>query len=274
LYLNQVYFGNLAYGIEAAAQTYFHKDTTQLSTAECALLAGLIQNPVYYDPLTHLDIARERQAIVLDLMVARGYLEAADANSAKRDELQFGSVRFPIEAPHFVMAVWKQLERNYPDQLYGGGLDVITTVDLSWQRAAEEVVNVQLNALNHPPNDGTVPANANNAAVVALDPFTGEVLTMLGSPDYFDEEIDGAVNAALAPRQPGSTLKPFTYALGMNPERENPFTAATVFMDVETPFITRRLESYTPSNFGQVEHGPVLTREALASSFNIPAVLA
>jgi penicillin-binding protein 1C len=274
LYLNQVYFGNLAYGIEAAAQTYFHKDTTQLSTAECALLAGLIQNPVYYDPLSNLENAKARQAIVLNLMVQRAYLTEADANSSKQDELQFGSTRFPIEAPHFVMAVWTQLERDYPEQLYSGGLDVMTTVDLNWQRAAEEIVNLQLNYLNHPVNNQGIPANANNAAVVALDPYTGEVLTMLGSPDYFDEAIDGAVNAALAPRQPGSTLKPFTYAVGMNPLRENPFTAATVFLDVETPFVTQRLESYTPSNFGQVEHGPVPIRQALGSSYNIPAVLA
>ena len=118
-----------------------------------------------------------------------------------------------------------------------------------------------------------MPANANNAALVAMDPFTGQVLTMLGSPDYFDERIDGAVNAALALRQPGSALKPFTYAAAMNPDRPDPFTAATMLLDVETPFVTRKLESYTPANFGQVEHGPVLVREALASSFNIPAVI-
>ena len=207
-------------------------------------------------------------------MVNRGTISPTDAESAKNDELQFGSTRFPIEAPHFVMAVWKQLERDYPDQLYGGGLDVTTTVDLSWQRTAQEVVNLQLGYLNHPPNNQGIPANANNAAVVALDTFTGEVLTMLGSPDYFDESIDGAVNVALAPRQPGSTLKPFTYATAMNPLRENPYTAATMLLDVETPFITARLESYTPSNFGLVEHGPVSVREALGSSYNIPAVLA
>ena len=97
---------------------------------------------------------------------------------------------------------------------------------------------------------------------------------MLGTPDYFNESIDGAVNAAVALRQPGSALKPFTYAAAMNPESDDPYTAATVLLDVETPFVTRRMESYTPANFGQVEHGPVRVREALASSYNIPAVLA
>jgi len=274
LYLNQSYFGNLAYGIEAAARAYFSKSAPELSLAECALVIGLMQNPAYYDPFTEQDRAKARQEIVLGLMQKEGYVTAAQMNAASTDELQFASVRFPIKAPHFVMAVWKQLERNYPEHIYGSGLDVVTTVDLDWQEAAEEIVGIQLEYLNNPPTGTRVPANANNAAVVALDPFTGQVLTMLGSPNYFDEAIDGAVNAALAYRQPGSTLKPFTYAAAMHPDRASPWTAATMVLDVETPFVTRRLESYTPANYGLVEHGPVLVREALASSYNIPAVVA
>jgi membrane carboxypeptidase/penicillin-binding protein PbpC len=106
-----------------------------------------------------------------------------------------------------------------------------------------------------------------------MDPYTGQVLAMLGSPDYFDEKIDGAVNAALAPRQPGSALKPFTYAAAFDPNQPNPWTPATMILDVKTPFVTRKLESYTPANFALVEHGPVLARTALASSLNIPAVI-
>lgn len=274
LYLNQSYFGNLAYGIEAAAQAYFGKSAPDLSRAECALLAGLVQLPAVYDPLTNLEAAEARQEVVLNLMAQHGYLTQAEADAANAETLQFAASPFPIEAPHFVMAVIKQLERDYPDALYRDGLDVITTVDLDWQRAAERIVNRQLDALNHPIQAGRVPANANNAALVALDPYTGQVLTLLGSPDYFNEDIDGAVNAALALRQPGSTLKPFTYAAAMNPLRDDAWNAATMILDVETPFITRRLESYTPANFGLVEHGPVLLREALASSMNIPAVVA
>lgn len=273
LYLNQSYFGNLAYGIEGAARAYFGKSASELSLAECALLTGLIQSPATYDPLTNLEVAEERRDTVLDLMVQNGYLDEGTAAEAKRDVLQFASSPFPIKAPHFVMAVWKQLERDYPEQLYGGGLDVITTVDLNWQERAEEIVQQQLYNLNNPLDPGKVPAGAHNASLVAIDPFTGQVLTMLGSPDYFDESIDGAVNAALALRQPGSALKPFTYAAAMNPTLPEPWTAATMLLDVETPFITRKLESYTPANFGLVEHGPVLAREALASSFNIPAVV-
>ncbi len=273
LYLNQSYFGNLAYGIEAAAQAYFGKSAPDLSLGECALLAGLLQAPAAYDPLTNLDAARDRQAEVLDLMAQNNYITTAQADAAKRDQLQFAASPFPIEAPHFVMAVIKQLERDYPEQLYNDGLDVVTTVDLDWQRQAQTIAQQQLNAINHPTDPSKVPANATDAALVAMDPYTGQVLTMLGSPDYFDESIDGAVNAALALRQPGSALKPFTYAAAMNLDRPDPFTAATMLLDVKTPFVTRKLESYTPANFGQVEHGPVLVREALASSFNIPAVI-
>jgi membrane peptidoglycan carboxypeptidase len=272
LYLNQVYFGNLAYGIEGAAQAYFGKHASELSLAECSLLVGVLQSPATYDPLSNLPAAEERQDVVLGLMVQYGYLTQADADSASRDELQFAASPFPIQAPHFVMAVIQQLDRDYGEYLFRDGLDVTTTVDLNWQQAAQEIVQQQLDYLNHPPLNSRIPANAHNAALIAIDPYTGQILTMLGSPNYFDEDINGAVNATLALRQPGSALKPFTYAAAMNPELAAPFTAATMLLDVETPFITRRLESYTPANFGLVEHGPVLLREALASSFNIPAV--
>lgn len=274
LYLNQSYFGNLAYGIQAAAQAYFAKSAPELSLAECALLIGLIQAPAVYDPLVNVEAATARRDSVLELMAQNGFIDAAQVAMAKRETLQFAATVFPIRAPHFVMAVWKQLEREYPEALYGGGLDVITTVDVNWQEKAEALARQQLAYLNNPPSGTRVPANAHNAALVAMDPFTGQVLVMLGSPDYFDEGIDGAVNAALALRQPGSALKPFTYAAAFDPALPEPWTAATMILDVETPFITRKLQSYTPANFGLVEHGPVLAREALASSFNIPAVKA
>ncbi|HEX2907989.1 MAG TPA: penicillin-binding protein 1C [Phototrophicaceae bacterium] len=273
LYLNQSNFGNLAYGIEGAARAYFGKSAPELSLAECALLAGVIQAPAVYDPLTNLEAAQTRQKVVLDLMVQYGYLTQAEAETAKNDELQFAATPFPIHAPHFVMAVWTQLQREFPERVYTDGLEVTTTVDLNWQNSAQEIIQQQLYRLNNPVAAGRVSANARNAALVALDPYTGQVLTLLGSPDYFDETIDGAVNAALAPRQPGSALKPFTYAAALDPQQEQPWTAATMLLDVETPFITRKLQSYTPANFGLVEHGPVLMREALASSMNIPAVI-
>lgn len=273
LYLNQTYYGNLAYGIQAAAQVYFGKDAQSLDLAECAMLAGLPQSPAIYDPLTEPTKAEERQKVVLRLMTEAGYLNTEQSDSAEKQPLQYSRSRFPIQAPHFVMAVWSQLEQRYPDKVYQGGLEVYTTLDLDWQQTAEQLARRDIARLNNPP-PGEMPHNATNAALVALDPKTGQVMAMLGSVDYFNERIGGSINMALAPRQPGSTLKPFTYALAFDPNRSDAWTPATMLLDVRTPFVTRRLESYTPSNYAQVEHGPVAIREALASSYNIPAVVA
>jgi 1A family penicillin-binding protein len=273
IYLNQTYYGNLAYGVEAAARAYFGKSAADLSLAECAMLAGLPQAPARYDPLSSPEAAKERQRVVLDLMVKHGYLTPEQADQAYGEKLRYSGTPFPIEAPHFVAAVWTQLQRDYAQELRAGGLEVITTLDLDWQNVAQEAAQRHLDRLNNPP-PGEPPHNAHNAALVAMDPYTGQILAMLGSPDYFDDRIDGAVNAALAPRQPGSALKPFTYAASFDPTQPDPWTPATMILDVGTPFVTRRLESYTPANYGLVEHGPVLIREALASSYNIPAVVA
>jgi penicillin-binding protein 1C len=274
LWLNQTDFGNLAYGIDAAARAYFGKPAADLSLAECALLVGLPQSPVLYDPLTNPDAAKTRQGTVLRLMTEQGTITEAEADAATEDELQYAAIPYPIEAPHAVMTVWRHLEDTYPDALYNEGLDVVTTIDLDWHNAAERITQRELDRLNHPEDANMLPANANNAAVVVLHPATGEVVVMLGNPNYFDDRTSGNTNFALSPRQPGSTLKPFTYAAAMNPAHPNPWTAATLLIDVRTPFITRRLESYVPANFDLQEHGPVTVREALGSSYNIPAVLA
>ncbi len=273
LYLNQTYYGNLAYGVQSAAQVYFGKNADALDLAECALLAGLPQTPAQYDPLTNPTAAKNRQAVVLRLMVEAGYITQTQAHDATKETLQYGSGRFPMQAPHFVIAVWEQLARDYPEQLYAGGLEVTTTLNLDWQHAAEEIARRRIDALNNPP-PGEPPHNATDAALVALDPHTGQVLTMLGSVDYHDERIGGALNMAIAPRQPGSALKPFTYSLAFDPTRADPWSPSTMLLDISTPFVTRKLQSYTPANYGLVEHGPVSIREALASSYNIPAVVA
>ena len=240
LYLNQTYYGNMAYGIESASQGYFGHSAQNLSLAQCAMLAGLPQTPARYNPLIDPDTAKDRQKVVLGLMVKEGHLTQEEADIAFLEELRFSASIFPIEAPHFVTAVWTQLERDYPDELRSGGLQVTTTVDLNWTQEAETIAQQYLAALNNPA-DGSPSKNAHNTALVALDPYTGQILTMLGSPDYFNEEIDGNVNAALAPRQPGSALKPFTYAAAFNPASEDPNTAATMILDIGTPFVTRRL---------------------------------
>ena len=274
LWLNQTDFGNLAFGVDAAARAYYGQSAANLSLAECALLIGIPQSPPTYDPLTNFENATERQATVLRLMQEQDMITQEQADLAAEEPLQFASSPYPIAAPHAVMEVWRELEERYPTELYEQGLDVTTTIDLSLSNTAQEIVRNQLALLNDNVTGNQIPVEANNAAVVVMNPHTGEVLTMLGSPDYFDDAISGAMNLALVPRQPGSTLKPFTYALNMNPESASPWTASQMLIDVRTPFVTRRLESYVPANFDLQEHGPVTLREALGSSYNIPAVIA
>ncbi|PJF31787.1 MAG: penicillin-binding protein 1C [Candidatus Thermofonsia Clade 1 bacterium] len=273
LYLNQTYYGNLAYGVQSAAEVYFGKDVSQLTLAESALLAGLPQAPALHDPLRNPQAAKARQRVVLNLMVEAGYITQEAADLAYAEPLQYGSGKFTMNAPHFVQEVWRQLERDFPTRIYEGGLRVITTLDLDWQRAAEEAARRHLALLNTDSPEKPS-SRAAGAAVVAIDPQTGQLLVMVGSVDFFNAEIDGAINMAVVPRQPGSTLKPFVYALTFDPNRLEPWTPAKMVLDVTTPFVTKRGESYTPHNYGLAEHGPVSVREALASSYNIPAVVA
>ena len=272
LYLNETYYGNLAYGVEAAAQAYFGKSAAELDLAECALLAGLPQSPARYNPLTDPQAAKERQAVVLDLMVKHGHIDEAQARLAKEEQLHFASVPFPIRAPHFVMHVRRLLEDELGlATLERGGLRVYTTLDLDMLDTANWIVRRRLAQLSER-RGGLPDRNVRNAALVALDPWTGEILAMLGSPDYFNPRIDGAVNVALATRQPGSSIKPITYAAAFDPHRPEPYTAATMVSDVRTAFITREGDPYVPVNYDHLYRGPVLLRQALASSFNLVAV--
>ncbi|MCP4517289.1 MAG: PBP1A family penicillin-binding protein, partial [Delftia sp.] len=274
LYLNETYYGNLAYGIQAAANTYFGKAASDLDLAECALLAGLPQAPALYDPLQALPAARARQAVVLELMRKQGYINQEQARLAAAERLHLASTPFPIQAPHFVMYVYAWLEREYGlETIYQQGLVVTTTLDLDWQHTAETVARNRLAQLRQAPLEKDQPdKNVNNAALVALDPHSGEIIAMLGSPNYFEAQIDGAVNAALALRQPGSAIKPITYAAAFDPTRPDPLTPGSVILDVRTSFPTREGLPYVPVNYDHRYHGPVPAREALASSYNMPAV--
>ncbi len=274
LYLNEVYYGNLAYGLEAAARTYFGKSVRELSLAECALLAGLPQSPALYNPLTDPERARKRQRVVLGLMVEQGYITPEQAELAAQERLHFAATPFPIQAPHFVMYVWAWLEGRFgAEALYTEGLVVTTTLDLDLQRTAEEVIRRHLARLAQASEESGL-RDVNNAALVALDPQTGAVLAMVGSPDYFNPAVDGAVNAALALRQPGSAIKPLTYAAAFTLDADGRpvLTPASVIMDVRTAFPTREGLPYVPVNYDHRFHGPVSAREALAQSLNVPAV--
>jgi len=269
-YLNAIPYGNLAYGIEAAAQTYFNKRAEELNLAEAALLAGLPQAPALWDPCANPDGARARQRIVLNLMIEANYITRDQANAAEREIAQVlqsdafnrrCSQGIGIKAPHFVVYVRQLLEEQYgPEVVYKGGLQVTTTLDLKLQKIAEDEARKQIDALKG--------KNVTNAALVALDPKTGEILAWLGSVDFFDKKIDGQVNVALRLRQPGSAIKPLNYITAF----QKGWTPATVIADVKTEFPIPGQPPYVPENYDQREHGLVSVRTALASSFNIPAV--
>ncbi|BCX04049.1 MAG: penicillin-binding protein 1A [Candidatus Roseilinea sp.] len=270
LYLNQVYYGNLAYGVEAAARTYFGRSVSELDLAECALLAGLPQSPVAYDPFNDPALAKRRQAIVLDLMVKNDMIGADEAQVAKQARLSYAPAPFEIRAPHFVSYVRHWLEREFGvDTVVRGGLVVTTTLDLALNDAAQDIVRAHLRRLANPAERPGLSHNANNAALVALDPRTGEILAMVGSPNYFDARISGAVNAAIALRQPGSAIKPITYATAF---AKGELTAATPIYDVRTAFPTREGLPYVPVNYDRRHYGPLSARQALATSNNTAAV--
>lgn len=261
LYLNEVYYGAQAYGVEAAAQTYFGKPVWELTTGEATLLAGLPQSPTTLNPFTNVEGARTRQQITLDLMVKRGYLTPQQADAAFAEPITLISPTLDIQTPHFVFYVRDVLEQRYgPDLVYRGGLRVVSSIDLHWQAVAEQVVQQHMPELRQ--------RNASNAGVILLDP-DGRILAMVGSAGYGDAAIDGQVNVTLAPRQPGSALKPFVYAAAL----QRGWTPATVIWDEPTTFIQDGV-LYQPRNYDNNWHGPMRVRQALANSLNIPAVKA
>ncbi len=270
LYLNEVNYGNLAYGADAAAETYFGKEADELTLAEAALLAGLPQAPAYYDPYTYPERAKERQGVVLGLMVKAGFITPEEADAAWLEPLTYAPLRFDMKAPHFTLLVRQQLEALLgPEALYKVGLHVTTTLDSRLQAEAQRIVREQVQRL--------ASRHVSNGALVALRPQTGEVLALVGSADFDNVEIDGQVNMALAPRQPGSALKPLVYLTTfMDPGRPvaERWTPGTLVADIQEPFPDGNNPPYVPVNYDGKEHGLVTVRTALANSFNIPAVRA
>lgn len=277
IYLNELYYGNLAYGVEAAASTYFDKDVAELTLAESALLAGLPQLPAVYDPYTAPEeTVKKRQGVVLGLMVEQGYITPEEATEAYLEPLRYAPLEFDLESPHFTLYVRQQLETLLPTLLDESpstisqmGFDVMTTLDPAMQAEAENAVRDHVSTLAQ--------NNASNGALVAIDPATGEILAMVGSADFDNVEIDGQVNMALAPRQPGSSIKPLVYLSTFEqpdvPVAER-WTPGTLVADIEEDFPDGANPPYRPTNYDLQEHGLVTVREALASSFNIPAVRA
>jgi 1A family penicillin-binding protein len=267
IYLNEIYYGNLAYGIQAAAETYFSVDAAELTLGQASFLAGLPQSPSTYDVFGGgREEALSRQHDVLRLMVQQGYISQAEAEAAAAEiatyDFQPPITADVIPAPHFVAYVRRVVEETYgPEALYRGeGLRIYTTLDSELQAKAEEIVAEHV--------AGLADHNATNGALVAIEPSTGYILAMVGSADFYNEEIDGQVNVALQERQPGSSIKPVTYVAAF----EKGWTPATLIWDLETQFPDGANPPYVPRNYDRRFHGPVLVRGALANSYNVPAV--
>ncbi len=274
LYLNEAPYGGTRYGVEEASQGFFGKPARDLTLAEAAYLAALPQAPTYYSPYgNHRDALEKRKNLVLERMRTLNFITEEEYQQAKREKVIFLPQRAgSIKAPHFVFYVIDELRRYYTEEeIQKAGLRVITTLNYNLQEKGEEIVKRYA-------EENTEKFNATNAALVALDPRTGEILTMVGSRDYFDEEIDGNFNIALAERQPGSAFKPFVYAAAL----EKGYTSETVVFDVATQFstacdpsnLTSEDGCYSPKNYDNRFRGPVTFREALAQSINVPAVKA
>lgn len=263
-YLNQIYYGSNSYGIESAARTFFNKSASELTLAESALLTALPKAPSYYSPYgSHLKELKKRQEYILDRMAELGYISPSQAKKAKEEKLKFAPANKGIKAPHFVIEVTQHLEEKYgKDYIQKAGLKVITTLDYELQTLAEEIISkyASLNEKKY---------GATNAALVAMDPKTGQILAMVGSKDYFDIENQGNFNVATSPfRQPGSSFKPFAYAEFF----KKGYPPSTILFDLKTNFGKYKNKDYIPKNYDNKFRGPISVREALAQSINVPSV--
>jgi 1A family penicillin-binding protein len=267
MYLNEIPYGSVSYGIEAAAQTFFGKSAKDLTLSETAIIVSLPQATSLYSPYgSHTDRLLVRAHYALDQMVEMGYISQEQADEAKKDDALARIIprKENILAPHFVMYIKEILTETYGEKtVEQGGLKVITTLDLEKQLIAEKAIANQ-EAANEKDWKAT------NAALVAIDPKTGQILAMVGSKDYFNEDIDGAVNVVTRARQPGSSFKPIVYAAAF----KKGYTPTTIIYDVDTKFKTEIGEDYEPHNYNFKTFGPVTIKQALAGSLNTPAVKA
>ncbi len=276
LYLNEIPYGGNNYGIESASLYFFGKNAKNLTLAEAAYLAALPQAPTYYSPYgNHRDELENRKNIVLKRMLELGFISEDEMKQSQKEKVNFISrSEQNIKAPHFVMFIKSYLEEKYgKDTVEEEGLKVITTLDWDLQQKAEKII-AQFAA------DNEKNFNAKNAGLIAIDPKTGKILTMVGSRDYFNTENEGNFNVTLAKRQPGSSFKPFVYATAF----QKGYTPETILFDLQTEFNsscnpdgtpkegTKSEECYRPENYDGIYRGPISLRNALAQSINIPSV--
>ncbi len=283
LYLNEINYGNLAYGIEAAAETYFNTTADKLTLSQAAFLAGIPQAPSVYDIFTNREATLGRNKQVLTAMYnvsqEKGCITVSnslqpicvEAQQAADAYVEIESYPFkqranPMVYPHWVTYIRSLLESTYdPQTIYRSGFRVYTTLDPTLQQKADRIVKEQVDSL--------ADRHVTDGALVAINPKTGEILAMTGSADFYNDAIAGQINMALSPRQPGSSIKPLTYAAAF----EKGWTPSTLIWDVESEFPPSGdpndpRDPYIPVNYDGKYHGPVTVRSALANSYNVPAV--
>lgn len=276
IYLNENPYGGTIYGVEEASLSYFGKKAKDVDLVEAAYLASLPQSPTYYSPYGQNREALERRKnLVLTRMYELGYINFDELEAAKKTYLSFNQPRGKdAVGMHFVFFVREYLEKKYGQEtVLNGGLRVVTTLDYTLQKDLEALVKEQTFS-------SLIKNKATNAALVAIDPKTGQIVSLVGSRNFFDEEIPGQFNIAVAKRQPGSSFKPIVYAAAF----EKGFTPETVLYDVPTQFSARcdaygepltegrDSDCYMPENYDNKFRGPISLRDALAQSLNIPAV--
>jgi len=266
MYLSQIFYGNQSYGLKAAAKTYFGvADLNTLTLGQMALLAGLPQAPSEFDPVQNPTSAAGRRGLVLDAMVDYGYVTQAEADAAKAEPIKVTPAQTSLYAPHFTFRAREQLINLLGEKAaYRGGYRVYTTLDFNMQQLAEKEVKDHVNGLKF--------ANVGNAALITMDPTTGEILAYVGSKDYYDHspKVQGDYDVAgIGMRQPGSTFKLFTYLTGM---LKGGMTASTILNDIEFNMPDGSGKAYSPKDATKEQHGPTTIRQALRESLNLPAL--
>lgn len=262
MYLNESPYGGAAYGVQTAAETYFGKSASELNLAQSAILAGLPQSPTRYSP-TAGKLYVDRATEVLRRMREDGYISHDQELSAKQEvaNLTLATPSGLLKAPHFVFYVKNLLEERYgKDVVEQRGLRVTTTLDLDLQQKAQAAVTEEIEKVKN--------LKITNGASVVIDSLTGQILAMVGSKGWDDPDYDGKYNVTIAPRQPGSAIKPIVYLTGL----EKGYTAATLLMDTKTSFPAGDKPEYVPENYDGKFRGPILMRDALGNSINVPAV--